>query len=115
MDSNAIFGLQFVLSLVVYAMLGLWIAQPWLRRQSVHDAVFWLSVPHAFRHLGLVFLVPGVVAPTMPDYFDSAAAYGDLAAGILAIATLVAARQRTSRPRPPATPSAAQREVAEAH
>ncbi|MDD9878652.1 MAG: hypothetical protein OXR84_14535 [Magnetovibrio sp.] len=51
-------------------------------------------VPHAFRHLGLVFLVPGVVAPALPAGFSGGAAYGDLAAGLLAIAVLVALRYR---------------------
>jgi hypothetical protein len=49
-------------------------------------------VPHAFRHIGLVFLVPGVAAEPLPEYFAGPAAYGDLAAGLLALTTLIALR-----------------------
>lgn len=89
-----IFGAQFALSLVALGVLMVWAVGPWLANKSTHDALFYLAAPHAFRHLGLVFLVPGVVAPSLPEYFASAAAYGDLAAGLLAIATMVALKLR---------------------
>ena len=56
------------------------------------EALFWLVLPHAFRHIGMVFLVPGVVAQPLPDYFAIPAAYGDLLAGILALLALVTLR-----------------------
>src|SRR4029453_11877855 len=46
---------------------------------------------HAFRFVGLSFLVPGVVSPELPAGFAQPAAYGDLATSmlaLLAIATL---------------------------
>ncbi len=50
-----------------------------------------LVAPHMFlRFLGLSFLVPGVVAPSLPAAFAIPAAYGDSVAGILAIAAMVA-------------------------
>ena len=94
MNTLEIFAVQFVLSLVVVGLLAKWIAHPWLERQTPSNALFWLTVPHAFRHVGLVFLVPGVVSSSMPGSFSVAAAYGDLAAGLLAILALVALRQR---------------------
>lgn len=94
MTMTEIFLVQFVLSLVVYGLLAVWVLRPWLVRQALPDVLFWLALPHAFRHLGLVFLVPGVVDPAMPGQFSGAAGYGDLAAGLLAIASLVALRQR---------------------
>ena len=89
-----IFGAQFVLSLLVVTLLAVWRLGPWLNSLSLPDALFWLTVPHAFRHLGLVFEVPGVVSPDMPGSFSLMASYGDLAAGLLAIVTLVALRLR---------------------
>ncbi len=86
MTIEQIFGAQFALSLTVISLLSFWIVRPWLDKQTLPDALFWLTVPHAFRHLGLVFVVPGVVAPSMPAAFAGAAAYGDLAAGILKLA-----------------------------
>src|SRR3989304_1445753 len=66
MDSFQIFGVQFLLSLVVYGLLAKWYVAPALARLPLHDALIPLLVPHAFRHLGLVFLVPAVVAPPPP-------------------------------------------------
>ena len=73
MDITTIFGIQFLLSLLVCSLVAVWIS-PFLNRLSDFDALFWLTVPHAFRHVGLVFLVPGVIAPTMPGSFSIEAA-----------------------------------------
>ena len=94
MDIVDIFGLQFILSLVVLGLMATWYLNPWLKHQALADALFWLTLPHTLRYIGLVFLVPGVVSPAMPSSFSIAAGYGDLAAGILAILALVALRQR---------------------
>ncbi len=92
MDTQVIFGLQFFLSLVVWGLIAKWLMTPWLERQSPHQALFWLTLPHAFRYIGMVFLVPGVVAQTMPSSFATAAAYGDLVTGVLALLALIALR-----------------------
>src|SRR3990172_8174115 len=65
-----------------------------MARLPLQDALIPLLVPHAFRHLGLVFLVPAVVAPTLPRAFALPAAYGDLLAGLLALLVMVALRGR---------------------
>lgn len=92
MDVQAIFGLQFVMSLVVWGLIAKWLLAPWLEKMSRHEALFWLTLPHAFRHMGMVFLVPGVVARPLPDDFAPAAAYGDLITGVLALLALIALR-----------------------
>ncbi len=92
METLSIFGLQFSISLLVTGLLAKWILSPWLDRQSLHQALFWLALPHAFRHIGMVFLVPGVVAQPLPEYFSITAAYGDLAAGLLALLAMAALR-----------------------
>lgn len=92
MSIQAIFLLQFVLSVTLFSLVSRWVVAPWLATQSQRDALFWLTLPHAFRYMGLVFLVPGVVAQPLPDYFAVPAAYGDLATGILAIFALVLLR-----------------------
>ncbi len=91
MTTEAIFFLQFSLSLLVFGLLARWLLAPWLAQQAIQQALFWLIIPHAFRHIGMVFLVPGMVA-SLPQNFALAAAYGDLAAGILAILALIALR-----------------------
>ena len=92
MDVQAIFGVQFVLSLVVWALIAAWLLAPWLAKKPRDEALFWLTLPHAFRHVGLVFLVPGVVAQPLPEGFANPAAYGDLLTGVLALLALVALR-----------------------
>jgi hypothetical protein len=92
MDTQAIFGLQFVLSLVVWGVIAKYLLVPWLGTKSVHEALFWLTLPHAFRHIGMVFLVPGVVAQPLPAAFAIPAAYGDLVSGVLALLGLIALR-----------------------
>ena len=92
MDTQAIFGLQFVLSLVVWGVIAKFLLVPWLGTKSVHEALFWLTLPHAFRHIGMVFLVPGVVAQPLPAAFAIPAAYGDLVSGVLALLGLIALR-----------------------
>ena len=92
MDTLSIFGLQFSISLLVIGLLAKWNLSPWLDRQSLHQALYWLALPHAFRHIGMVFLVPGVVAQPLPETFSIAAAYGDLTAGLLALLAMTALR-----------------------
>ena len=65
---------------------------PWLAKKPPHEALFWLTLPHAFRHVGMVFLVPGVVAQPLPESFANPAAYGDLLTGVLALVALMALR-----------------------
>ncbi len=97
MDTLAIFGLQFFLSLVVWGLIAKWLLAPWLEKQSPHNALFWLVLPHAFRYVGMVFLVPGVVARPLPDAFAIPAAYGDLLTGVLALLALIALRAGWAR------------------
>ena len=92
MDVQAIFGLQFVMSLVVWGLIAKWLLAPWLEKMSQHQALLYLTLPHAFRYMGMVFLVPGVVAQPLPSAFATPAAYGDLTTGLLALLALIALR-----------------------
>ena len=92
MDARAILGLQFVLSLVLWGLIAKWWLAPWLEKMSQHQALLYLTLPHAFRYMGMVFLVPGVVAQPLPETFATAAGYGDLITGLLALLTLIALR-----------------------
>ena len=94
MDTLAIFGLQLVMSLVLYSLLAKWFLAPWLKEKTQSQTLFWLTLPHTTRYIGMVFLVPGVVSPSLPASFATAAAYGDLTAGMLALVVLIALRNR---------------------
>jgi len=61
---------------------------------SIKQALMLLILPHAFRHIGRMFLVPGVVADPLPSNFANPAAFGDLASALLAIGSLVSLRAK---------------------
>lgn len=92
MDTLTIFLAQFVLSILVYALIARWYVAPWLAGKSLEAALMLLILPHAFRHIGLGFMVPGLVGDPLPALFAGGAAYGDFAAGLLAVAALIALR-----------------------
>ena len=60
------------------------------------DALIPLVVPHTFRFVGLSFLIPGVVSPSLAAAFAMPAAYGDLVAAILAVVATLALSARSS-------------------
>ena len=90
MQPRAVFGVSVVLSLVVWGIIGARDIWPALRRRPRADALRPLLRLHAFRFVGLAFLVPGVVSPELPDGFARPAAYGDLATSILALLAIAA-------------------------
>jgi hypothetical protein len=95
MTAQQIFGVQVVLSLVMYALIARWYLAPRLVVLPLPAALQPLLVVHAFRHLGMVFLVPTVVGPALPPSFALPAAYGDLLTGLLALGATVALRTRS--------------------
>lgn len=94
MTAQQIFGLQVLLSFLVYGLVARWYVTPRLAPLPLHAALQPLLVLHATRYLGMVFLVPTVVGPALPAGFAGPAAYGDLLAALLALAALVALRAR---------------------
>jgi hypothetical protein len=92
MNVLEIFGVQLALSLVVYALITKWYVSPWLSNKPINAALMFLIFPHAFRHLGLAFLLPGLVDDSLPESFANAAAYGDFVTGLLAILALFSLR-----------------------
>jgi len=92
MSSDALFGLSILMSFLAFAIVTKVHIWPRLRLMRRTDALIPLVIPHTFRFVGLSFLIPGVVSPSLSPAFAIPAAYGDLAAAILAgIATLALA------------------------
>ena len=90
MDSLTIFVTQLTLSIVVFSLLAKWFVGPWLADKPIHVALIALTFPHAMRHVGLSFLVPGLVAESLHESFAGLAAYGDFATGLIAVLALFA-------------------------
>jgi hypothetical protein len=97
MDVLLIFALSALMSLVSSAVIAWLYVWPWLLARSRNQALVSLVAPHMFlRFIGLSLLVPGVVSPALPAAFAVPAAYGDFAAGILAIIATIALAKHAS-------------------
>lgn len=96
MDILAIFILQVIFSIAVWSLLAKWILAPALKSLPLNQSLFWLILPHASRHIGMVFLVPGVVLETLPNSFAVTTAYGDLLSAVLAVIAMLALRAKWS-------------------
>ena len=94
MSIQALFGLSILLSFAAFGLVTRLYIWPRLRMLARDDALLPLVVPHTFRFIGLSFLVPGVVSPSLPSAFAAPAAYGDLGAALLAIAASLALSRR---------------------
>lgn len=83
------FFVSIAFSIVAWGAVTARYVWPRLRGLERSEALRPILVVHTFRFLGLAFLVPGVVSPGLPLSFARPAAYGDLAAAILALLSLV--------------------------
>jgi len=91
---DPIFGIQVLMSFVVYILLARWYVVPRLAMLPLPAALMPLVFLHAFRHVGLVFLQPQVVGPDLSPGFALPAAWGDFLAALFALLALVALRGR---------------------
>jgi hypothetical protein len=94
MSPLEVFGISIAFSLVAWGIVVAWYLWPELRGLPRADALRPLLLLHAFRFVGLSFLVPGVVAPDLPAAWARPAAYGDLIAAVLALLALIALKSR---------------------
>jgi hypothetical protein len=94
MPAQALFGISVVLSFVAWGIVAGRYIWPALRSRPRADALRPLLLLHAFRFVGLAFLVPGVVSPDLPPAFARPAAYGDLTTAVLALLAVAALGNR---------------------
>jgi len=94
------FNLPFVLSVVgafltssVVAYIYVW---PAVRGMQRYDALRLLAAFHAFRFLGMNFLVTGFVSPELSSDFANQVGWGDLIAAVLALLAMAALSWRWS-------------------
>jgi len=90
MGTLTIFVTQVTLSVIVFSLLAKWFVGPWLADKPIRVALIALTFPHAMRHVGLSFLVPGLVADSLHDSFAGPAGYGDFVTGLVALMALFA-------------------------
>jgi hypothetical protein len=92
MPIGSIFLIQMILGYVAWLLCFGAYGLPRLRSMDPVQAHRAIATLHGFRFSGLVFLVPGVVGPGLPEGFAPAAAYGDFATGLLALLALLTVR-----------------------
>jgi hypothetical protein len=78
MNGLPLFGLSVLMSFVAFGIVTKIYIWPRLRMAQRSEALIALAVPHTFRFIGLSFLIPGVLSPSLPSDFSFPAAYGDL-------------------------------------
>jgi len=89
MGNMVIFLSQFALSLVLYWLLAKHIFWEFAKGLPTEKLNALLLVPHAFRLLGLLAIVPGVVGePLAKTSFASSVAYGDAIVAPLAVVAI---------------------------
>ena len=93
MSPVALFGLQFTLSLVAYALIAAWYVWPRLAVLPVALALQPLVWVHVFRVVGGTILAPGSVDAGVPADFQRMIGFGDLATAVLALLAVVALRR----------------------
>jgi hypothetical protein len=89
-DVRALFGLSVLMSFIAFGIVTKLYIRPQLSVVRPGDALTELVVVPTFRFVGLSFLIPGVVSPSLPSAFATSAAYGDLVAAILAVVATLA-------------------------
>jgi hypothetical protein len=94
MYPQAIFLTHLVLGYVVSLLICGTYILPRLSSMDRFSAQRIIATIHSFRFVGLVFILPGVVGPSLPAGFATFAAYGDFATAVLAILALLTTRMR---------------------
>ena len=89
---KAILPFSVTLGLLASGLIGLWYVWPRVRDVAARDALIPLIFPHAFRYLGLSFLIHGVTTTALDPRFAVPTAYGDLLTSILALVAIAALR-----------------------
>ena len=89
MQPQLAFFVSIAFGLIGWGLVTARYIWPALRHTRRAEALRPVLILHAFRFLGLAFLVPGVVSPDLPSAFAQPAAYGDLIAAILALLSLL--------------------------
>jgi len=94
MPANEIFLIDMALGYLAWALIIATYVKPRLTAMNGVEAHRAIATFNSFRFFGLVFLLPGFVGPNLPAGWTAAAAYGDLATGLLALLALLTVRRR---------------------
>src|SRR6266568_8624143 len=94
MSTELLFQIHLVSGYVAWLLCFSVYVWPWLKSIDRVVAQRAIATLHSFRFFGLVFILPGIVSPSLPADFAVFAAYGDFATGVLAMLALLTVRIR---------------------
>jgi hypothetical protein len=86
------FFISYGVAMIVFTLIARWYVWPAIRQRSPKVALTPLLLYACLRINGLMFLVPGLVSPDLPEAFARPTAYGDAMAAGLALLALWALR-----------------------
>ncbi len=85
MSPSTLSGVQFMFSLVLFALVAKWYISPALSKLPIQSALVPLFLAHALRYLPSSAFAPGQIDPRVPPSAMAAIAYGDLVSAGLAL------------------------------
>ena len=94
MTPQLAFGISVLFGFLAWGVVTRQYIWPALRKKPRTDALRPILMLHAFRFVGLSYIVPGVVSPDLPSSFAVPAALGDLATAVLALLSLATLKRR---------------------
>jgi len=94
-STDLVFPVQVVLGFVTWSLLARWYLAPRLAGLPLSSALQPLLAVQALRYVGLSFLAPAVVRPSLAQTFAVPAALGTTLAAVLALAAIAALRARS--------------------
>ena len=88
--------IHIVLNVAVFYMAYHWMMKPALTRVKPIYVLTPILLLHAMRHLGVMFVSPGVASPDIPWQFAWPAAAGDFITAVLAMLALTLVQRKSS-------------------
>jgi hypothetical protein len=86
------FFISYIVAFIVFGLVAAWYVWPNIKDRAPKAALTPLLLYSCLRVNGLMFVMPGLVAPGLPAAFAVPTAYGDLTAVILALLALACVR-----------------------
>jgi hypothetical protein len=87
---------NLLLNLVIFNVAYRWLLKPYLPKINPMFVLLPILLLHSMRHLGLMFVAPGVVVAGMPWQFAIPSAAGDFIAAVLAFTAAVLIHRKST-------------------
>ncbi len=93
---NNILAVNLILNCIILIIGARMLILPRIDATTLHIVAVPILLFHGMRHLGLMFLAPGISLPGLPPLFAYTAAIGDCISALLAMIALYKLHHRTT-------------------